>query len=476
MSDAVLELILRAKNEAAASLAGFGLSLRGASKDVAKLESDVGHLAGGGSSGGKGFGALGSALGGLGSLGGGPIGLVVGGLGALTAGGAAVYETYKNVEVQTKQLDAALAQHGITVSAEQSMIDANTASWESYGYSLDQVRPALVQMTMAGLDQKQQMAALPVVMDLARAKNLDLLTATQSVTRGLVGNVRALSDLGIKLPPAALASVDLAKAQKAVDAATQGVNASQANLTTIEDQLAGKTTLTTAEQNKLAAAHAKAETAAHKLHAAQDKLNRVQSQSVDNGKRLTAILGAITGATGDQRGSIDSLAPKQAALSNQWEEFATRIGPGVEAILGGVLDALTTILGTLGDVIGFISNAVGQAGKAVGDLAKSLPGNPSKTPQQDALFLAGLGKHAAGGWVGLAGPELGIVGEQGPEFIAPAGRGGGGAGVNVNVTVAGSAIFDPFGTAAQHIADALLPGLQRAIGRNYGAGAVLSGH
>jgi hypothetical protein len=42
--------------------------------------------------------------------------------------------------------------------------------------------------------------------------------------------------------------------------------------------------------------------------------------------------------------------------------------------------------------------------------------------------IANLKKHGAGGWVGLHGPELGILGDRGPEYIIPAdklmGRGG----------------------------------------------------
>ena len=30
--------------------------------------------------------------------------------------------------------------------------------------------------------------------------------------------------------------------------------------------------------------------------------------------------------------------------------------------------------------------------------------------------------HAQGGWVGLNGPEIGLVGEQGPEYIIPHGQ------------------------------------------------------
>jgi hypothetical protein len=62
-------------------------------------------------------------------------------------------------------------------------------------------------------------------------------------------------------------------------------------------------------------------------------------------------------------------------------------------------------------------------------------GKPSTGPGFNApsgSFLQNLfGHHAAGGWVGLHGPELSWVGERGPEYVNPAGPGGPGSGFTI---------------------------------------------
>ncbi len=80
-------------------------------------------------------------------------------------------------------------------------------------------------------------------------------------------------------------------------------------------------------------------------------------------------------------------------------------------------------------------------------------------------------RRAAGGDVWR--DELYVVGERGPELFVPGANGaivpnralGGSASVNLNVTVQGAAIFDPYGQAAQQIANTLLPGLRRELTR-----------
>jgi hypothetical protein len=77
---------------------------------------------------------------------------------------------------------------------------------------------------------------------------------------------------------------------------------------------------------------------------------------------------------------------------------------------------------------------------------------------------------AAGGAVSASGSYL--VGEHGPELFVPGSagsivpNGALGGPVNISVNVSGAALFDPYGSAAQQIADALLPGVRRALTRN----------
>jgi hypothetical protein len=80
--------------------------------------------------------------------------------------------------------------------------------------------------------------------------------------------------------------------------------------------------------------------------------------------------------------------------------------------------------------------------------------------------------RAAGGPVYAGSPY--VVGERGRELfvpgmsgaIVPNGGFGGASSVNISVNVSGAALFDPYGVAAQQIADALVPGMKRALARN----------
>lgn len=100
--------------------------------------------------------------------------------------------------------------------------------------------------------------------------------------------------------------------------------------------------------------------------------------------------------------------------------------PGIiGAALRGVLKIAGQIVGKIIDVILAIPRAVADALGAISKLAPAI--NLVDPGARDRALGGGFG-HAAGGWVGLHGPEMAIVGEKGPEFIRPAGTGTGGTG------------------------------------------------
>jgi hypothetical protein len=92
-------------------------------------------------------------------------------------------------------------------------------------------------------------------------------------------------------------------------------------------------------------------------------------------------------------------------------------------------DGVLFVLGKVGDALQFI---IDLAGKAIDALSKVSLWQ-SKTPQQSQQYHAP--QHAAGGWVGLAGPELSWVGEKGPEYIIPNDQLGKGVGTVHHTTV-----------------------------------------
>jgi hypothetical protein len=88
-------------------------------------------------------------------------------------------------------------------------------------------------------------------------------------------------------------------------------------------------------------------------------------------------------------------------------------------IVGKILDVVMAIPNAVANAIAWLDTLLGKT-KNLTELGVGIGQNPK-----------GIG-HAAGGWVGLNGPELAIVGEKGPEFIRPAGTGtGGGSGFTI---------------------------------------------
>ena len=81
--------------------------------------------------------------------------------------------------------------------------------------------------------------------------------------------------------------------------------------------------------------------------------------------------------------------------------------------LGEVLKTVTGIVGQIVDIILGIPKAVADALASL-DLLQS-----RQRPGANGPAGHNLGGHAAGGWVGLNGPELSWVGEKGPEYIVP---------------------------------------------------------
>lgn len=129
----------------------------------------------------------------------------------------------------------------------------------------------------------------------------------------------------------------------------------------------------------------------------------------------------------------------------------------VRALAGPVKAAL----GFVGDLLGVLGTLIGKIADAIAGLAKLkllLPGGIG-VPAQQALLdpnrKPGVPGGASGGYVGLHGPELMIVGEKGPEYIVPnhrlGGGGSGGGGVHLHV----HSIWPPTPQQVKAIADAI---------------------
>lgn len=275
-----------------------GANFSGFSKKTSTLAKDAEKVAGKEVKGGGGLGGMTAGLLGLP----GPLliaGAAIGGFALLAEGTIPVYE---KIEKQEKALATAAKDHGIALSDLSDHVDAAITTGESYAYNADQVRAAVIKLTEAGMSLSEQQAALPHIMDLARAKNIDLAEAARMYELALMGNTRAVKDLGIALPKLTDTTKEQGKAQSKVTKDTTALHTAQHHLALVQAELKGKTHLTTVEHNKLKTAQDKVAKATKTLHDDTNKLNSVQSTGAARASRLKTLNDDLNGAVGGQAG------------------------------------------------------------------------------------------------------------------------------------------------------------------------------
>lgn len=124
--------------------------------------------------------------------------------------------------------------------------------------------------------------------------------------------------------------------------------------------------------------------------------------------------------------------------------IATNIGPFVGGLVKAIIDGLISLPGKIADVI---RSAFANIRIDIGPFHIRSTGVTIDLPDISGGGTGGMvtsagghiPHHQAGGWVGLRGPELGIIGEREPELIIPKSRLGGSA-TPVNIYIAGQMV------------------------------------
>jgi hypothetical protein len=229
------------------------------------------------------------------------------------------------------------------------------------GFMDEQVADSLAQLVTATGDVTEAQTFQAAAMDLARLKGVDLATATDALTKIEGGSFRILKSLGIELDKGATKTDALA----AVQAAAAGQATAFANTTS-------------GAMAKITA----------KIDAAKDKI----------GAFLLPVFEAIVSFLAD--------------------DFIPWIGT--------VADAIKPATDAVG---GFLSNVL--AGIRAFQHLASLTSSKKRVMETISGYQGAMQPspstrgYAEGGWVGLRGPELAMVGERGPEYIVPNGGGTG---------------------------------------------------
>jgi hypothetical protein len=275
-----------------------------------------------------------------------------------------VVSEFEKTQDATARLSQAMQQAGEkdTPKFRDELEKAQTAG-EKLGFSAGDTTDALAKLRLAGVDTAKGMAALPELYDLARAKGIDLGTATDAVVQGMQGQGKALKAMNVELPQHLATTVKLtaaqdalAKAQQASDKADQvaAQNLEKAKLAyaaytdAVNKHGEGSKQAAAAEKTYQAAVQANGNAltvsrdAHKKLADAQANLAKATKDVGDRTHQLDDVLNIVHGKTAGQA----TAATK--TLSGQLNVMKTEFEGAGEKIIGGALPALSKVTEALG--------------------------------------------------------------------------------------------------------------------------------
>jgi hypothetical protein len=371
-----IELVLKARDLASREFDKTGSAMAGADK---KAE------------------GLGGRLGGLGKI---AAGVALGGVALLVGGLVGAVKAAAEEEVGINRLDAALKANIPAWDGNRDAIEQLIAKREGLAFADDQLRDSMSVLVAGTKDVTKAQELQALAMDLARAKGVDLVTASQAIAKAAAGSTRELKALGIEVDANATAAENLATVQAAV---------------------AGQ-------------AEAYAGTTAARFEILQNKIGNVVE---DVGAKLLPIFlgladfvtGTLVPAVADFTGpkGIGPLLDAVGTLAGKLGEFVGFLwggGSGPLALaLSGAAGLIGGLAGALGGVIDFVVSAIGWFGSLI-DRVRTFLGLGGAT--SNAITRSGTGApsavrgRAGGGRVGA--DEWAWTGEEGPELIGPADR------------------------------------------------------
>lgn len=238
------------------------------------------------------------------------------------------------------------------------LADSNAAAFQKLNEQMakktrfddDAIASGQAVLAQFNLTGKQIQEMTPLVADFAAKTGRDVPAAAELLGKAMLGNTRALKEVGISLDFAKDAGKNLAKAQDAEVAAAEKVAVARRKLADLQAIQATKDNLTIQDQIALRNAR-EGVSAAEEAHAAAvKKVAGTQEAAAATGDKFTQIMGGLrkqVGGFAEKEGT--TAAGKSAILANQFGELQEMVG----AKLVPVLHALTSA--GLG-VINFITN------------------------------------------------------------------------------------------------------------------------
>lgn len=277
--------------------------------------------------------SFGGAMKGVGlGLGLGAFNLAAGALGSFVGALGDAQQAYRDDQVSQTNLRTALKNTIPAWDGSTKAVEKYASAQGALGFQDDEIRASIGQLVGITHDQTKAMELNSLAQDLARAKGIDLATATDIVTKAAQGSGKALKGLGIDTGGATDAASLLDGIQKNVKGSAEAW---------------------------VATAEGKQAVANVKMSEAWEKIGSVVN------KVATAVLPLVAGALTWVADVIGKLSPVISVLVAYVQNFWI-------PIFKGVIDIASNIIGALGNVISFVVNMPSRIGGALSGMWNGL--------------------------------------------------------------------------------------------------------
>lgn len=338
---------------------------------------------------------------GLLGVGAGLIGLAAG----ATAAAVAFTKGAIDDEKANARLIAVLKQRKLATEANLAAVDALITKGADLAFTDDQIRESLGTATQFTKDFTQAQKILATAQDLARAKNIDLGTATTIVGKAFAGNTVALGRMGVQLKKGAKGTEALAginakfggSAQAYAETTAGSMEALQISLSEMGEEI-GYTLIPIVHDL---------------VKAFRDNVLPVLRTVVDGVKKfISENKGMISGVLK----TVGALAAKLAPILQKVGQFLfEKVIPGIVGFVnkltapGGVMDSVGKVVGPILEKLipafGKIFDEAGKVIDAVGRLAAALWGDGTGPLAAGVKLLGSVFEV----FLGILGNVLGLI-------------------------------------------------------------------
>ena len=346
-----------------------------------------------------------------------------------------------------REEEVGIARLGASLKANVEGWDGNTDAIEknigamvrTTGFSDGDMRDSLARLVGATKDVGKAFDIQRVAMDLARFRGISLADASDALIKVEAGQYRALKGLGIVLKEGATQTEALAAVQKVaggqmaafMDTAAGKSEVLKNRMEDLQESIGVRLTpaledLTDTLLGFMDALDSevpmefdtRVKTLAGSLRDTVPILGDVLQSAFEMGQGFGSSLAGVKRSYGDATTALNifrqSERDSRGAVNDATVAIRSQSG-ALQTLRTGLSRTGAEALEMVDDMI-----AVRREAEYLWGLSHSNPGfNKKRKKKKPKHTETSTPVHGDGGWVGLDGPELGILGDEGPEYIIP---------------------------------------------------------